>query len=71
MGLNEEVVIGPVLMILADCDSGYAVVHIEITTLILARLNASDVMKSIMSTTGKEISRRSEDGTQFIIQFSC
>ena len=71
MGLNDAVIIGLILMILTDCDGGYAVVHIESTTLVLARLNASDVMKSIMSTMGKEISKRSEDGTKSIIQCSC
>jgi len=46
-------------------------VRIEITALVFEILGASDVMKSIMSTMGKEISKRSEDGTKSIIQCSC
>ena len=72
MGLNEAVIIGPVLMIFADCDGGYAVVDIEITTLVLERLNASDVMKSIMSRSEKKFPEGARtEGTKFLIQFSC
>lgn len=45
--------------------------RIEIATLVFKKLSAGNVMKSIMSTTGKGISKRSEDGTISIIQFSC
>lgn len=71
MGLNEAVNYRASSDDISGLDGGPAVVHIQITTLVLERLSASDVMKSIMSTIGKEVSRRSEDGTESIIQFSC
>jgi hypothetical protein len=57
-------------MTLADCDGGPAVAQ-KIYTLVFERLSDSDVMESIMSTMGKEVSRRARTATTCTIQCSC